>query len=315
VRKEGVPEALAGLDVEIVRGDVTRPDTLGPAVAGVDEVYHLAGALTGLKSRDLFAVNAAGTANLLAAASREGGLRRFVLCSSLSVSGPCEDGAPVSEDGAPRPLTWYGESKALAERIAAGWSRRGMPITVVRPPVVYGPRDRGLLSAFQAVALGVRPVLGSRRKTLSWVYGPDLAEGLVAIARADATVGRTYFAAHPETASLDVFLRLAAEALGKPSVQIRLPESLLAIVASVSDLAAQATGRPAMLTRNKMREVRPSAWVCRTDAAFADAGWRATTPLSVGVPETARWYRDHGWLGRRFRPKDAPTTAAPASAR
>jgi nucleoside-diphosphate-sugar epimerase len=51
-----------------------------------------------------------------------------------------------------------------------------------------------------------------------------------------------------------------------------------------------------MLTRDKVHEIVPRAWVCSPAAAARDAGWRARTPLAVGVPETMRWYREHGWV-------------------
>jgi len=298
VRRAGVPEALAGLDVELVVGDVTRPSTLSAAVAGVDEVYHLAARLTALRERDMLETNVRGTRNLLDAARTSDRLARFVHCSSLAVAGPClADGHPVLESHRPAPVTWYGRSKALAERAVVAFSAVGMPVTIVRPPIVYGPRDRGLLSVFQAIARGLKPVLGRRPKSYSWIYGPDLARALVELGRHPATVGRTYFAGHEVAAPMEEFLEAAATALGRRTITVRMPESAVALLATASDLVAQATGAPGMLTRDKINELRPAAWVCSSDAAARDTGWRATTPLSEGVGVTARWYRDAGWLG------------------
>ena len=308
VRREGIPEALAGLDVEIVAGDLTRPSTLADAVDGVDEVYHLAARLTAMRERDMLETNVRGTRNLLEAVARSDRLVRFVHCSSLAVAGPCRaDGLPVVESTPPAPVTWYGRSKALAERAVLTFAAAGMPVTIVRPPVVYGPRDRGLLSVFQSVARGLRPVLGRRPKSYSWVYGPDLARALVVLGRHPSTVGRTYFAGHDVASPMEEFLAAAADALGRRTVRVRVPESTVALLASASDLLAQATGAPGMLTRDKVNELRPAAWVCSSEAAARDAGWRATTPLSVGVGATARWYREHGWLGSRRDPRPTPS--------
>lgn len=297
IRRDGVPEALKGLDVEIMVGDVTRPESLPRAVAGVAEIYHLAARLTAMRERDMLETNALGTRHLLAAAFGSKDLVRFVHCSSLAVTGPCRgDAGPVVESTPPAPVTWYGRSKALAERAVLAFERAGMPTTIVRPPVVYGPRDRGLLSVFQTVAKGVRPLLGRKPKSYSWIYGPDLAEALVTLGRHPATRGRIYFAGHAIATPMESFLEAVSSALGRTGIALRLPESLIALLAGASDLVAQVTGHPGMLTRDKVNELRPAAWVCSSAAAFRDTGWRALTPLVEGVEMTVRWYREQGWI-------------------
>ena len=296
LRRPGIPEGLAGLPVEVVVGDVTRPATLPAALEGVEEVHHLAARLTALSEREMYETNARGTYNLVAASCAVPTLRRFVHCSSLAVSGPSDGTAGVTEACTYRPVTWYGASKALAERIVLASAERGLPAVVVRPPVVYGPRDRGLLSVFQTLSKGVRPLLGPQPKTYSWVHGADLADALVTLGRHPDALGRAWFAAHEETATLERFLDLALKALGRRARTVRLPVSFVRILAGAADLCAQASGTPAMLTRDKVNELAPMAWVCRTDAAASELGWRARTPLEVGVPETARWYREQGWI-------------------
>jgi nucleoside-diphosphate-sugar epimerase len=300
VRRAGVPDSLAGLPVEVVPGDVTRPETLERALEGVEEVHHLAGRLTSLTRREMVHTNVRGTWNLAAAALRAGTVRRFVHCSSLAVSGPTPDGCPATtEDAVPNPVTWYGASKAESERVVRAVGERGLPFTVVRPPVVYGPRDKALLPLFRLAAAGLRPALGRPGKRYSWVYGPDLAEAFLRLARSPGAQGRTYFAGHPEEAPAERFVERAAAAAGRRGVEVRLPESLLSLVAHVSDSVAQVTGRPAMLTRDKMHELVPSAWVCDSSAAERDAGWRARTGIEDGVRETMRWYVEAGWVRAR----------------
>lgn len=296
LRRPGVPAGLEGLPVEVVVGDVTRPASLPPALEGVEEVVHLAARLTAKSEREMFQTNARGTWHLVAAASAVPTLRRFVHCSSLAVNGPSDGMRGVAEDAPYRPLTWYGASKALAERIVLASAAKGLPAVVVRPPIVYGPRDRGLLSVFQALSKGVRPLLGPQPKTYSWVHGADLADALVRIGRHPAALGRAWFAAHAQAATLEQFLDLALSALGGRARTLRLPVSLVRLLAGASDLLAQVTGTPGMLTRDKVNELAPMAWVCGTEAAAHTLGWRARIPLEEGVPETARWYREHGWI-------------------
>jgi nucleoside-diphosphate-sugar epimerase len=296
VRRPGVPESLQGLPVETVPGDVTRPASLRAACEGVEEVFHLAARLTSRTRREMFETNALGTRRLLDAAWASGPVRRFVYCSSLAVTGPSGAGDCHTEDAPHAPLTAYGASKALGERIVHAFRERGMATTIVRPPVVYGPRDRGLLQVFQAAARGWKPLLGPQPKRYSWVYGDDLAEALVVLGRAPAAVGRTYFAAHPEVTTLEHFLDLATAASGRRGRTIAVPEALLSLAAAASDLVAQATGRPGMLTRDKMNEIVPRGWTCSPAAAERDAAWRARTPLSEGIPATVAWYREHGWI-------------------
>ena len=128
VRRAGVPEPRSpGSTSRLVEGDVTRPETLARAVAGVDEVYHLAARLTAMRERDMFETNALGHA-----AAARGGLRLAgprplrPLLEPRGRPGPCgADGRPVVESTPPNPVTWYGRSKALAERAVGVFARGG----------------------------------------------------------------------------------------------------------------------------------------------------------------------------------------------
>lgn len=298
VRGEALPEALRGLDVEVVRGDLRDLPSLERAVAGVEEVYHLAALTRSLTARRMRDVNAGGTARLVAAALRRGLPGRFVLCSSLAAVGPSEDGRPRTEEEPGRPLTWYGASKAEAERIVLAAAGR-LAVTVARPPTVYGPRERDLLSLFRAAARGWRPRLGLGPRTLSLVYAPDLAEGLLALARHAGTSGRAYFLTHEEPVETARLTEEVVRAVGRPTRPLALPASAVRLLARLLDLASQATGVPPLLGRQRVLEMGGAHWVCTSRRATAETGWRATTPLREGLAATVAWYREHGWLPRQ----------------
>lgn len=294
-RREGTPAALAGLEVEIVRGDLRRRDGLARALDGVDEVYHLAGLTSSLTRAAMLDTNAGGTRRLLEAAAVRELAGRFVLCSSSSVTGPVPPGVVADEETPCRPLTWYAESKLEAERVAATFVDR-VPLTVLRPPGVYGPRDEAWLPLFQSAARGFALLAGKPTKAYSLVYATDLASAFVAAARADATRGGTYFVAHPEIVSLAALTDAAEAAVGRPSRRIAVPESCMRLVGAVVDLGSQWTGRSSVLGGQRMKEVATGDWTCSAAALEAATGWRAEVALAEGFARTAAWYREEGLI-------------------
>lgn len=294
-RRPRLPATLEGKDVEIAHGDIRDPQVVASAVRGVDEVFHLA-ALTRSRTRaEMLGTNTGGTVVLLDAAARACLPGRFVLCSSLAAVGPAPEGVPLDESAPCRPVTWYGESKRLAEIAALRWRDR-LAVTVIRPPAVYGPRDRDFLPVFQAARRGFLPLLGTRPRRYHFVYAPDLAEGMLVAARSVATAGGTYFLAHPEILTAEEFAGHVARAVGGRPRRLRIPDALLSLVADLGELAGQVTGRTPLINRQRMRELEGRAYVCSAEALARDADWRARTGAVQGTALTAAWYREEAWL-------------------
>jgi nucleoside-diphosphate-sugar epimerase len=306
-RRAGVPEALAGRDVEVVPGDVRDAGAAERAVRGVDEVYHLAGLTRSLTERAMRDVNVGGTARMLGAALREGLSGRFVLCSSLAASGPSRDGRPRTEEAPCTPVTWYGRSKAEAERLVLAAAGR-LPVTIARPPSVYGPRERDLLAIFRAVSRGFAPRMEPSPRTISLVYATDLAEGLIALAESPATRGGTYFLAHDEAIAPEALTAAIARALDRAGRPLRIAPGVVGLIGRLAELGSQLTGAPALLNRQRLVDLREEHWTCSADLARRTVGWRARTSLEEGLARTTAWYRESGWL-----PGAAPARSAPRS--
>src|SRR3989454_641331 len=178
--------------VEFAPGAIEDRASLGAAVDGVDAVVHVAGIVKARRPADFFEVNTQGTKNLLEAAVRHG-VGRFVYVSSLAAVGPSMDGTPVPDEAEPKPVTHYGRSKLEAERAVLAAKDR-LHVTVVRPPLIYGPRDRETLAFFTSVRNGVLPMTGDGSNTLSVVYVADCASAVVrALGARGVPSGRTYF--------------------------------------------------------------------------------------------------------------------------
>ncbi|HWP37696.1 MAG TPA: NAD-dependent epimerase/dehydratase family protein [Gemmatimonadales bacterium] len=303
VRTPAKAAALFGTPggLELVVGDLEDNAALRRGAADVDHVFHVAGLTGAWRKAELHRVNRGGTERVLAAAaSAAPRLARFVHVSTLSAAGPSRRGTPRRESDPDTPVSGYGRSKLAAESaVRAG----PVPWTIVRPPSVYGPRDVEFLRLFRLAKLGVVPFTGDPDQELSLVHGRDLAAAILA-ATAPACTGRTYYACHPEVVSgrtlVSTIARAVNETLGRPME--RAP-ALLAIPSPIAGLALWASGalaalrgRATPLTLDKLPELRAEAWVCSPAALERDTGWRATIALEEGARDTARWYRERGWV-------------------
>lgn len=261
-------------------------------MCGADVVFHVAGSIAARSEADFLAVNRDGTA-AVAQACRRAGVGRLVYVSSLAVTGPAERGRSVDEAWPPRPVTAYGRSKRAGEEAVR---ESGTPFTIVRPPVVYGPRDRQTLRLFRLARWGFVPLLGDGLQELSLVFAGDLADALLAAAAARDAEGRVYHAAHPEIVTQRALMEAIARAVGTWPRFIPVPYAVvragLAVAGALARLAGQRTG----VDPAKAPEFLAAAWTCATEALARDAEWRARVPLAQGLAETAAWYRQAGWL-------------------
>ena len=140
--------------IELVYGELATGEGLEAAVEGAGVVLHVAGVTKAFSESAHYAGNLRGTENLLRACERQSAsVRRFVHVSSLAAVGPSPDSSPLGEDAEPHPLTWYGRSKLAAEK-AVRASSLSWRAVIVRPPLVYGPRDTDVFEVFRTVARG-----------------------------------------------------------------------------------------------------------------------------------------------------------------
>lgn len=282
--------------VEFAPGAIEDRASLTPAVDGVDAIVHVAGIVKARKPADFFEVNAQGTRNLLDAALARGGLRRFVYVSSLAAVGPSNDGTPVPENAEPRPVTHYGRSKLEAEKAVLAAGDR-MPVTVIRPPMIYGPRDRETLAFFTSVRNGVLPMTGDGSNTLSVIYVADCASAVVSACMKDAPSGKTYFVEDGAVYVWREALKDIESALGKKAfIRVGMPLGVVKVAAAATQLWGSLTNTAQMLTLDKVNELTQPHWVCSGEGARRDLGWTARTRWAEGVQQAVKWYREQGWL-------------------
>lgn len=292
VRSPARASVLEGLGYRAVAGDLDDDRALAAAVAGQDVIYHVAALVAARDEAEFFRVNRGGTVRLLDAA-RASGAPRFVLVSSLAAAGPSRPGMPLKGDEPPRPVTAYGRSKLAAEVEV----RKGsLPWTIIRPPTVYGPRDREVLKLFRIAGTGIVPVLGSGDQHLSAIYAPDLAEALVRVAHTPETVGRIFYASHEEVITSGELVKTIGRAIGRRVRIIPVPEFAGRAILHVTGTVARIAGRATILNPDKANEFFQRAWTCDPSELSAATGWSAQHDLTSGIEATAEWYRSAGWL-------------------
>jgi dihydroflavonol-4-reductase len=283
---------LARRGVRVVSGDLHDTAGLERAVRDQDVVYHVAGVVAARDEAEFFRANRDGTDNLLTAAERQG-RPRFVLVSSLAAAGPAPRGAPLSGTEPPHPVTGYGRSKLAAEQIVRSSS---LPWSIVRPPIVYGPRDREVLKVFRLARLGFAPVFGDGGQELSAVHAADLAQALMAVVRAPRTIGGTYHACHPQVFTSGELGQAVGAAMGRRVLCLRVPHALGRALLAITETSARLTRQVTILTTDKANEFFQPAWTGDPSSLTRDSGWRARYDLSSGLADTYQWYRRAGWL-------------------
>lgn len=280
--------------ITVCDGSIGEPDALDRALQGATHVIHCAGATRALGARGFFEVNEAGTRHVVEAVNRHGGIRRLVHISSLAAVGSATRGRPLSDADSPLPNSTYGFSKLAAEEQVRGHCRT--EYTILRPPAVYGPRDREFLRLFKAVRAGFKPMFGDGSQALHFVYAPDLARAAVHCLTAPGAAGQSFFVAEPTEATSREFGELVAGLLGVRARSLRIPLWALYALCVGQDLASQVTRRANVLSRHKYGEFRAEALTCDATPLKDRTGFSCPTDLKSGLRQTLEWYRAQGWL-------------------
>lgn len=281
--------------VEVRTGSIDQPGSLDAALEGVTHIIHCAGAVKALDAAGFIAVNQIGTRNVVRAVNRRGAqIERLLLVSSLAAAGPGTKDHPRHERDQPGPVSDYGRSKLAAEREVTSECKADW--TIIRPPAVYGPRDREFLRLFKAVKSHVLPRFGGGRQELSLVYVVDLAAAVVAALTHANASRELFFAGSPEVVTAAELAQRIAIEVDTWTLPLPLPNAALWLACQWAELAAKFSHKPSVLSAQKWAELRAPGWVCDVSKLKGEVGYDCRTSLAAGVAQTRDWYQAHGWL-------------------
>ncbi|HWR72274.1 MAG TPA: complex I NDUFA9 subunit family protein [Nitrospirota bacterium] len=231
LRKEGIPvravvrdpakaQGLKEIGVEVVPGDIADKPSLEAAAAGVERVIHLVGIIQEGRGFTFRSVHVEGTRNVLAAA-KKAGVRQFFFQSALG--------------SRPDARSEYHKTKWEAEELVR---RSGIPFTILRPSLIYGPGDLFTVRLSDMMRLSpVLPVIGSGRSKVQPVFIDDVSACIVKAVMSDAFLGRAYEIGGPEQLTYEEVTRAIADAMGIKRPMLHLPMLLMRTMARVAETA------------------------------------------------------------------------------
>jgi nucleoside-diphosphate-sugar epimerase len=287
---------LKAAGVEVVEGSITEPALCADAVKGASHIFHLAVAMReGGKEDEFFErVNLDGTRRLLEAAAT-GRVARFVYCSTIGIYGHRVPGV-TREESPLAPGNIYERTKVAAEALVRSFGpANGLPVVILRPADVYGPRDHRLLKLFRGVARGSFPIFGPGTGRRHMVYVDDVVSGFFQACERDEAVGEALILAGPEVCTLNDLIELVRSTVGSKRAGRRLPLGpMLAAAAVVEDVS-------------KVLHVDPPIYRRRMDFFWSDSafdtsrarrvlGWAPEVALADGVRRTFDDYRKTGLM-------------------
>ncbi|MCE5194753.1 MAG: NAD(P)-dependent oxidoreductase [Nitrospiraceae bacterium] len=292
VRKTSNLRWIEDLDVKLIYGDCSDKQSLLDSIADADfdYVFHLAGITKTFDAKNFFHINAKGTENLIeTVAEKNPSIKKFVYLSSLAAAGPSHDGKPLNESFEPRPVSSYGKSKLEGEKRVLKYKDQ-MPVIIIRPPAVYGPRDRDMYTLFKLVKKGISFCWGSCYYSL--IYVEDLAKGIALSAENDSKSGEVYYLSDNRVYSNEDIVNEISSAVETKPVKFKIPRFIMPLIANIG----QKISKDSIINIDKIKELQYSYWTCNSSKAQNELGFSPKVRIKEGVKWTADWYRIHQWL-------------------
>ncbi len=300
VRGNSDTKWLKQQNVEFVEGDITDRASLDRACAGVQTVYHSAARVGDWGPwADFVRITIDGTRNLAEAAAAAG-CARFLHISSISAYGHPDGEGLVLDETAPLGVnlhrwSYYSRAKVQAENDLWAMHKAGrLPLTVIRPSWLYGPRDRATI--FRLARLlreGKCKILGDGMNRLNVVYAGNVAEGAILAADSPKALGQAYNCCNDGEMRQKEWMNLLAAELGAPPVTKHVPYKVAYNVAFLMECFGHLfrTKKPPMITRYAVWLMGRRCYFS-AEKARRELGWKSTVSYQEGVKKTIAWLKE-----------------------
>lgn len=297
-RDEQKARTQFGDGVTIIRGEINDKEQVKQAVEGVSIIYHLVGRLyhPSVPTELYRQTHVEGTRILLEACRDQRQIQSIVHCSTTGVLGETGN-KPAGEDAPFAPTNPYERTKLEGELLALEAQKKyGLPVSVIRPGLVYGPGDLHLLNFFSTIKKGpFPPIIDGGRALIHPVYIDDMTKSFLLAAEKPQAVGHSYNIAGDHPVSFKELSTAIAHSLGKELPRGSIPLWLANLASDIFALIPGFQGERAPLTRSRVKFLTNSR-VYSIDRARKELGYAPEVGLEDGMKLTAAWYQKHGYL-------------------
>ncbi len=302
MRPSASSEFLKGIKFTRLAGDLGDQESMLRACEGVDVVYHAAGLTRARNKEEFFRFNAEATKNLAEAAVKSGSIQKFIFVSSLAAAGPSIGLSPRSEAEADSPVSMYGESKLRAELYLDEFKGK-LNFISIRPPMVYGPRDKNVFNFFKTIQKQWMPILPAKTPTghkyYSAIHVDDLITALISALDApeeDYTNGERFFVTDGQIYTYERIMNVIAKELKVKPFRVKVPGFMMKTMASMGSIAGKALNKSFLMNRDKLNELTQDYWICSSQKSYDRFKFKPQYTMESGVPQTVAWYKINGWL-------------------
>ena len=289
-------DQLEKLNIEFIKGDLLNGSVSEDLFFDIDVVFHVAGITHAKTRKEFYDGNYLATKKLIECCiNAKSKIKRFVYMSSLTAVGPSIDGSEVDETTPYHPVSDYGMSKMMAEYEILKY-RNKIPISIVRPSAVYGPRERDMYMYMKSIKNGVQLLIGFNKKYLNLIYVDDLVDGIITAAEHNNAEDQIYFLGSQTSYPNEEIGKAIAEILNRHPLNIHLPHCMVFGICGIEELIGKICNKQMYLNTQKARELIQNRWACSIEKAKSQLGFNPHISLYEGFLKTFTWYKKMGWL-------------------
>lgn len=296
IRKTSNLRWLKGKKLNYIECNDLTEYILKDIIKEVDYIFHIAGVVKAKTPEGYEKGNYIITKNLInSVLEATCNLKKFVFVSSQAVCGPNPDENPIDEEYIPKPITNYGKTKLKAEQEVL-LAKDKLPVTILRPCAIFGPRDTEILVYFKTYSKGLNAIIGFNKKYLSLIYIEDLIDGILIAAESEKATGEIFFLSNTEYYDWDEISETTEKVLKKKAIKVRIPHWIVYTAGAISQFLSLFSKNAATLNLEKCRDITQTRWVCSNKKANEILGFKEKYTLEEGFRKTVEWYKKEGWL-------------------
>jgi nucleoside-diphosphate-sugar epimerase len=288
---------IQNLPIEYKYGSLDDEKFLETVIKNVDIIVHCAGAVRAISKDEYFKVNVKNTRNLCQSIIKTNlNIKKFIFISSQAAVGPSSNDI-IKVTDKENPISDYGLSKLAAELEIKQILYGKISYTILRPSVIYGPRDKDIFILFNLVYKHFKP-LTAKKKFLQLVFVKDVAKAVIACLENKKSNNNTYYLANSNIYTWSDISRIIASSIDVKAIPLIIPNFIFKSIGIFFEIFSCITKKPAILNKQKITEMLQKYWIANTKPAEIDLNIKFTS-LEVGSRITYNWYLDNKFIKQR----------------